>query len=167
MISETGLTVANVRARAVNITLERPVQTSGGEIPTAPLVLIDLETREGTTGRAYVFSYSTFALEPLRQLVENLGKTLEGNTVAPLEIERKLQAMFRLLGPQGLTGIAASGIDMAAWDALVKAHGLPWSSSSAALGSGYPPTVASAACTWRASPRRCGSWPRWASTPTR
>jgi mandelate racemase len=125
MITEAGLTVANVRARAVNIALERPVQTSGGEIPTAPLVLIDLETREGTAGRAYVFSYSTFALEPLRQLVENLGKTLEGNTVAPLEIERKLQAMFRLLGPQGLTGIAASGIDMAAWDALARAHGLP------------------------------------------
>jgi mandelate racemase len=125
MITEAGLTVANVRARAVNIALERPVQTSGGEIPTAPLVLIDLETREGTTGRAYVFSYSTFALEPLRQLVENLGKTLEDHTVAPLEIERKLQAMFRLLGPQGLTGIAASGIDMAAWDALARAHGLP------------------------------------------
>jgi mandelate racemase len=125
MITEAGLTVANVRARAVNIALERPVQTSGGEIPTAPLVLIDLETREGTTGRAYVFSYSTFALEPLRQLVENLGKTLEGDTLAPLEIERKLQAMFRLLGPQGLTGIAASGIDMAAWDALARAHGLP------------------------------------------
>jgi mandelate racemase len=100
------------------------VQTSGGEIFTAPLVLIDLKTREGTTGRAYVFSYSTFALEPLRRLVENLGKTLEGYTLAPLEIERKLQAMFRLLGPQGLTGIAASDIDMAAWDALARANGL-------------------------------------------
>jgi mandelate racemase len=33
--------------------------------------------------------------------------------------------MFRLLGPQGLTGIAASGIDMAAWDALARAHDLP------------------------------------------
>ena len=29
------------------------------------------------------------------------------------------------MGPQGLTGIAASGINMAAWDALAKAHGLP------------------------------------------
>ena len=84
MITETELTVATVHARAVNITLERPVQTSGGEIPTAPLVLIDLETREGATGRAYVFSYTTFALEPLRQLVENLGKTLEGDAVQKL-----------------------------------------------------------------------------------
>ena len=111
MITETGLTVASLRARAVNVELERPVQTSNGEIPVAPLVLIDLETEEGTTGRAYIFSYTTFALEPLRRIVENLGKTLEGDVVAPLEIGRKLQAAFGLLGPQGLTGMAASGIE--------------------------------------------------------
>ena len=167
MGTPTGLTISNLRARMANVPMKRPVQTSAGEIRAALLVLIDLQTEEGITGRAYVRSYSTFALEPLKQLVENLGAALAGEALAPLEIYRKLQAMFRHLGPQGLTGMAASGIDMAAWDALAKAHGLPWSSSSAALGSGYPPTVASAACTWRASPRRCGSWPRWASTPIR
>ena len=125
MITEAKLTVSGLRARAVNVGLERPVQTSSGEITTAPLVLIDLKTREGTTGCAYVFSYTPLALELLRRLVENLGTTLEGDVLAPLEIERKLQAMFRLLGPQGLTGIAASGIDMAAWDALARAHDLP------------------------------------------
>jgi mandelate racemase len=96
--------------------------------PTAPLVLIDLETEEGPIGRSYVFSYTPLALEPLRRLAEDLGTALRGDAVAPLEIERKLQGMFRLLGPQGLTGIAASGIDMAAWDALARANGLPWQS---------------------------------------
>jgi mandelate racemase len=108
MIAETKLTISGLQARAVNVELERPVQTSAGEITSAALVLIDLETREGTTGRAYIRSYTTIVLEPLRRLVENLGKTLEGDTLAPQEIERKLQVMFRLLGPQGLTGIAAS-----------------------------------------------------------
>ena len=46
-------------------------------------------------------------------------------TLAPLAIERALQARFRLLGPQGLTGIAMAAIDMAAWDALAWAAGLP------------------------------------------
>src|SRR5829696_5491029 len=118
--TEHALTICGLRARVVNVPTERPVQTSAGEIRTALLVLIDLETEEGTTGRAYVRSYSTFAVEPLRQLVENLGATLDGAALAPLEIERKLQEMFRLLGPQGLTGI-----DMAAWDALARAHDLP------------------------------------------
>jgi mandelate racemase len=123
--TRTRLTVRNLKARMVDVPMERPVQTSAGEIRAALLVLIDLHTEEGITGRAYVRSYNTFAHKPLKQLVENLGTTLEGDALAPLEIHRKLQAMFRLLGPQGLTGIAASGIDMAAWDALAKAHGLP------------------------------------------
>jgi mandelate racemase len=125
MNSEGELTIGRLRARAVNVEMDRPVQTSGGMIATAALVLIDLETREGTTGCAYVRAYAGFALEPLRRLVENLGAALVGDVLAPLEIERKLQGMFRFLGPQGLTGIAASGIDMAAWDALARANDLP------------------------------------------
>jgi mandelate racemase len=99
MIPRINLTVSGLQARAVNVRLERPIQTSSGEIVSAPLVLIDLETREGMAGRAYVFSYTPLALEPLRRLIENLGTTLECDALAPLEIERKLQAMFRLLGP--------------------------------------------------------------------
>ena len=48
-----------------------------------------------------------------------------GDVLAPLEIECKLQGMFWLMGPQGLTDIAASGIDMAAWDALAHTNDLP------------------------------------------
>jgi mandelate racemase len=73
MIAETKLTISGLQARAVNVELERPVQTSAGEITSAALVLIDLETREGTTGRAYIRSYTTIVLEPLRRLVENFG----------------------------------------------------------------------------------------------
>ncbi len=125
MITEARLTVADLKARAVDVEMERPVQTAAGQVATALMVLIDLRTDEGITGRSYIRSYATFALEPLRRLVENLGAALVGDALAPLEIDRKLQGMFRLLGPQGLTGIAASGIDMAAWDALAKANGLP------------------------------------------
>jgi mandelate racemase len=123
--TRTGLTVRRLEARMVNVPMERPVQTSAGEIRAALLVLIDLGIEEGINGRAYVRSYNTFALKPLKQLVENLGTKLVRDALAPLEIYRKLQGMFRLLGPQGLTGIAASGIDMAAWDALARAHDLP------------------------------------------
>ena len=84
MGTQTGLTISNLRARMVNVPMERPVQTSAGEIRAALLVLIDLQTEEGITGRAYVRSYSTFALEPLKQLVENLGAALAGEALAPL-----------------------------------------------------------------------------------
>lgn len=119
------LTVRALRARAVSVPAEPPLQTSGGEIGFAPLVLIDLETEEGVTGRSYVFCYTPVALVPTARLVSNLEGLIEGGSASPLQIERKLRAAFRLLGPQGLTEMAMAGIDMAAWDALARAQGLP------------------------------------------
>ena len=119
------LTVRSLRARAVSVPVEPPLQTSSSEISSAPLVLIDLETEEGVTGHSYIFCYTPVALAPTARLVANLEGLIKGGSAAPLEIERKLQAAFRLLGPQGLTGMAMAGIDMAAWDAAARAHDVP------------------------------------------
>lgn len=119
------LTIRGIRARAVDVPMPRPLATSGGTVGTAPLVLIDLHTEEGVTGCAYVFCYTPLALAPVSRLVASLEALLKGDAVAPLAITEKLQRRFRLLGPQGLTGIAMAGIDMAAWDALARARELP------------------------------------------
>jgi Enolase C-terminal domain-like/Mandelate racemase / muconate lactonizing enzyme, N-terminal domain len=57
--------------------------------------------------------------------VANLEAEIAGMPLAPIAIEQALQARFRLLGPQGLAGIAMAAVDMAAWDALARAVGLP------------------------------------------
>ena len=44
---------------------------------------------------------------------------------APQEVMRYFDRRFRLIGWQGLVGMAVSGIDMALWDALGQAAGLP------------------------------------------
>src|SRR5215217_2088683 len=125
MIAEAQLTIRGLNVRAVRVPLSRPHATAGGTVPEAPLVLVDLMTDEGITGSAYVFCYTPLALAPAARLVANLEPVISGMTLAPLAIERALQAGFRLLGPQGLTGIAIAAIDMAAWDALARATGLP------------------------------------------
>jgi 2-hydroxychromene-2-carboxylate isomerase len=51
-----------------------------------------------------------------------------------------------LLGPQGPTGISASGIDMAAWNALARAHCLPLFELLGGAKSRYQPTAAFAPC---------------------
>jgi mandelate racemase len=94
-------------------------------VEAAPLVLIDLETAEGITGRSYLFCYTPLALAPVARLLDGLGAVLAGAPVVPLDVERSLQQRFRLLGPQGLTGMAMAGIDMACWDAAARAAGLP------------------------------------------
>src|SRR3954452_12045846 len=125
MIADAPLTVRGLNVRAVRVPLSRPHATAGGTVTDAPLVLVDLLTDAGITGSAYVFCYTPLALSPVARLVTNLESVVAGMTFAPLAIERELQARFRLLGPQGLTGIAMAAIDMAAWDALARATRLP------------------------------------------
>jgi len=124
-MTDTGPTIKGLRARLVNVPMSRPLATAGGSVTTAPLVLVDLEGDHGITGSAYVFCYTPLALRPVAGLIENLGKALNGEPLAPARLMEGLQARFRLLGLQGLTMMAASAIDMAAWDALAKTHDQP------------------------------------------
>ena len=120
------LTIGQVRARPVIAPLRRPVRTAIGTIPAAPLVLIDVATEEGVTGRSYLFGYNAPpALGPLARLVEEIGAELRGKAVAPAERMRQLDRRFRLIGWQGLVGMAVSGLDMAFWDILGQAAGWP------------------------------------------
>jgi len=117
--------VRDLTVRPVIVPMARPLQTSGGAVTTAPLVLVDLRTEEGITGSAYVFCYTPLALAPVARLIENLNELVAGAVLAPLDIEARLQRTFRLLGYQGFVSMAIAAIDMAAWDAHAKAAGLP------------------------------------------
>ena len=119
------LTLRALRTRAVNVPMRRPLVTGGGEVAIAPLVLLDLVTEEGVTGRTYLFCYTPLALAPVVQVLANLEPLLAGQPVAPLEMDRMLRARFRLLGAKGVVGMALAGIDMAAWDARARAQALP------------------------------------------
>ncbi len=119
------LKIRELRVRAVKVPMAHPHRTASGTITESPLVLTDVLTEEGVVGHSYVFCYSALALKPTAVLLEGLEPIIAGQPVAPLEIEQLLARRFRLLGPQGLTGIAAAAIDMALWDALARAHGLP------------------------------------------
>lgn len=120
------LTFREVRTREVEIELKRPLETSGGDVHKAPLILMDLLTEEGVVGRTYLYCHTSLVLEPLAQLIVGLSEQLKGTTVAPLTINDRLRRSFQgFLGTKGLTGMAVAGIEMAAWDAVAKAAELP------------------------------------------
>lgn len=119
------LTIRSLDARAAIAPLARPLRTASGEIPAAPLLLIDVATEEGVTGRAYLFAYTRLMLRALKCLVEDLAPLLGGKPVAPQDRAADCESAFRLLGRQGLLGMALSGIDMALWDALGRALDRP------------------------------------------
>jgi len=77
------------------------------------------------TGRSYIFAYSKVTLRPLVHLIEEIGRDLSGKAIAPFDLMAAMDAKFRLLGWQGLVGMAVSGLDMAFWDALGQAADKP------------------------------------------
>jgi mandelate racemase len=112
-------------ARPVIVPMKLTLQTSTGSVAKAPLVLIDCETDQGIRGHSYVFSITPAALKPLTAMIHEMAEMLSGDELSPFDIERKLTQRFTLLGLAGIQRLAQSGIDMAAWDALARARGLP------------------------------------------
>jgi mandelate racemase len=124
-VQVSKLAIRDIRVRAVAAPMQRPLATSTGAVSVAPLLLIDLRTTGGITGRAYLFGIGRNALAPIAKLVEAMAEMVKGDAVAPFEIERKLRARHTLLGVHNIVLFAMSGIDMAAWDALGQALGEP------------------------------------------
>ena len=115
--------VTGVRARGVRVPMPEPHRTATGVIADSPLVLTDVTLDNGVVGHGLVFTYTPAALKPTVDLVQNLEALVTGQPAAPAEISRQLAARFRLLGTQGLVGIAIAALDMALWDGLARTHG--------------------------------------------
>ena len=117
--------ISSVQVRALRVPMAQPHQTAGGTVAESPLVLTDITTDDGTVGHSVLFTYTPAALKPTAELIRNLEPLIKGEPLAPADLEQKLSRRFRLLGTQGLVGMALSAIDMALWDALARSHGVP------------------------------------------
>ncbi len=111
-----------IRIRPVCVTMPVPHRTASGVVSESPLVLTDVTTDTGCVGHSIVFTYTKAALKPTAEFMRNLEALVVGHPLAPRTISLELENKFRLLGTQGLVGMALAGIDMALWDALAKSH---------------------------------------------
>lgn len=125
MSRESSPRIEGFQVRAVRVPMAEPHRTASGVITESPLVLTDAITDAGVIGHSMVFTYTAAALKPTAELIRNLEPLVKGEVLAPAELENKLSRRFRLLGTQGLVGIALAAIDMALWDALARISGLP------------------------------------------
>ncbi|QEC48198.1 mandelate racemase [Baekduia soli] len=118
-------TLRSLTATAVSVPMRRPLGTSAQRIDTASLALVDLQTEEGITGRAYAFCYLPSIALALVPIVAELSATLAGAPVAPLELARRVGRHLKLPGITGPLAMVASAVDTAAWDAFAQAAGVP------------------------------------------
>jgi mandelate racemase len=124
-VSAARLTIRSIRAVAVEVPMRHVLGTSQATVRAAPLVLVDVETEEGVTGRAYLFCYVPAAAAAIKSLLEEVERVVKGATVAPIDLWAKLAKRFTLIGVQGIVRMAMAGFDVACWDALAIAAGQP------------------------------------------
>src|SRR2546423_5536015 len=120
-----ALTVRAISAVGVEVPMRFALGTSRGRITKAPLLLIDVETAEGVTGRSYLWSYFPRAMTAIASILQEVEERTKGDPVAPAELWSKLAERFALIGVQGVVRMAMAGLDIACWDALGVAAGVP------------------------------------------
>ncbi|HEY5675440.1 MAG TPA: enolase C-terminal domain-like protein [Myxococcales bacterium] len=123
-----ALTVRSIRTVTVEVPMNLPLGTSAATIRAAPLLLIEMETEQGVTGRSYLFCYLPAAAMAISALLGEVLRVVKGETVAPAALWARLAKRFTLIGVQGVVRMAMSGFDMACWDALAVAAQKPLAS---------------------------------------
>ncbi len=121
----TTLKIRNIRARPVMVPFRRAPVAATGAMPDATLILIDVETEEGITGRSYLFAFGPWTMKPIVGCIEGLLVLVKGDALTPFELDAKLRKRLTLTGATGLVGLALAGIDMAFWDALAQSKEMP------------------------------------------
>src|SRR6478735_1453280 len=119
------MNITSFQVRCVNVPMPEPHRTASGVVAVSPLVLLTVATDAGVMGHSITFSYSPAAHKPLGDLMKNLEPLAVGKPLAPVALSDQMHGRFKLLGTQGLVGMALAGIDMAVWDAFARAQGMP------------------------------------------
>ena len=120
-----SLTYESVRVRAVLVPLKRKVVSRVGFFDRWPLILIDLQTKEGIVGRSYLEPYLQASPRYIMPAISDLVEARKGKPLAPMADFQAGRKSLNLIGYEGVAMIANAGIDMAGWDALAKAADVP------------------------------------------
>jgi mandelate racemase len=99
--------------------------TSAAVVTEAPLLLVDLHTDGGPTGRAYLFCYQPSGAAAIAAILREAVDLVAGRPVAPVAISTFLNRRYALFGVTGAVRMALSALDVALWDALAIACGQP------------------------------------------
>ncbi len=124
-MNDPALTLRAIRAVAVEVPMRFALGTSAAVVRAAPLLLVDVDTEEGVTGRAWLFCYVPAAASAIVSLLGEVERVVRGERVAPAILWARLAKRFRLIGVQGIVRMAMAACDAACWDALAIAANVP------------------------------------------
>lgn len=122
------ITVTGLRVRPLLVPLRRPLIVSFGTFIEAPMLAVELETKEGVTGQLLGFAFHKLGLTLLPVVLDHLAASAKEKPITFADIETThdgWQKSLMLLGHEGVTQMAISFFDCVVHDALAKAAGLP------------------------------------------
>lgn len=119
------LTLKSVTVRPLLLPLSRPVVARIGRFEQWPIIAIDLYTEEGVVGRSYLEPYVTSSMRAIVPVIEDLCNPRIGKPLVALDDFQAMRKTLNFVGLEGIAMIAIAGIDMAIWDALAQAAGMP------------------------------------------
>jgi mandelate racemase len=120
-----ALKLRGISCIPVEVPLRYVLGTSAATVRAAPLLLVEVLTEEGVSGRSYVFGYRRSGAKAIALVLEEAAQIVQGERIAPLAMAATLERRFALLGVTGVARMALSAFDMALWDALAVAAGTP------------------------------------------
>jgi mandelate racemase len=122
-IEVTGLVV-----RPVLAPMRLPLATRVRDFTHAPFLLVDLETKGGGVGRMSGMTFHPLGLKLVPEAMHVLADALKGRAITfddlP-QVHDEGQHRLSLLGHEGVTQMALSMLDMALYDAIARASGVP------------------------------------------
>ena len=138
-----ALTIRAVKATPVEVPLNFVLGTSQQAMRQVQLLLVDVETEEGVTGRAYLFGYLRAVPPAIASILGEIEALTRGERADPAGLFARLNKRFTLIGVQGIVRMAIAGFDTALWDAVAIAAGKPLASL---LGAEIKPVLAYNSC---------------------
>lgn len=123
--TQVDMTVRSAHVRIIKVPLRFALGTSADVVSRVPLVLLDVLTDEGVVGRAYAFAYTDAGASAIAALVGEAVESAAGSKASPLRVAERMSRRYRLLGVTGTVRMALSILDVALWDALAVARGVP------------------------------------------
>lgn len=121
------LAVREIRARSIPIPLTRPISSSLGTYTHVNCVVVTLHTDGGPTGTGFTMGLGgAWSRAVAAYVADELAPVAEGRDVlAPEALWNTLWAPNKARMRAGLGPWALSAIDIACWDVVAKAAGLP------------------------------------------
>lgn len=118
--------IERVETRLVDLPLPRPIGTAIHAISSVGCVLVTLRTDEGVVGESFVFTINGARLRAFDEMISGLGELIIGRD--PHDTGTLWNDLWMEVNPTGHAGVtiaAMSSLDVACWDIVGRAAGLP------------------------------------------